>query len=62
MFPETFPTDDDGVEIAYRFPLSRAAVELAPDLVGHDGSVTTYGLRLLWIRGKTIRPLLATTA
>ncbi|MFM7322357.1 MAG: hypothetical protein ACKO5K_12655, partial [Armatimonadota bacterium] len=29
---------------------------------GHDGSVTTYGLRLLWIRGKTNRPLLATTA
>jgi len=62
MFSEAFATDDDEVEIAYRFPLSRTAIELVPDLVGSDGGVVTYSVRMLWVRGKTIRPLVATTA
>ncbi|GEM_PF-3148582 len=47
---------DEHADIAYRFPSSRAALEIVPDIAN------TFGVRLAWHRGKTILSLFESTA
>jgi hypothetical protein len=49
-------------EVGYRFPYGRTAIEPVSDTSGAFGLAGTFGVRLVWHRGKAVLPIFESTA